>query len=121
MSKNPTRATLEDLEKAKADAAQAEEAWGNDSSNNPNKHHARRQEARERVRLLTRQLKLHGDLAVTEPERIAFELERLHPDARHGDSVEHLGQRYKRRCTPARLSRTGKPMSWGCTWVTAQE
>lgn len=111
------RVTLTDLEQATVDAARWEEAWANDRSNNPDKHHAQRQEARERMRLLTRQLKAQGDLPVTEAERIAFELERLHPAARHNDVVDHMGAQYRRRCTPARLSRTGNPMSWDCTWV----
>jgi hypothetical protein len=119
MTEEPNRATIEDLEKAKADSARWEDAWANDSSNNPDKHHSQRQEARERVRLLTRQLKAQGDLPVSEAEAVSFELERLHPRARHGDTAEHQGRRFRRHCTPARMSRTGNPMSWDCVWVTA--
>jgi hypothetical protein len=72
------------------------------------------------VRTLTRQLKAPGALPVTEVERVAMELDRLHPDARHGDTVDHLGQRYRRRCTPARMSRAGNVMSWDCTWIAAE-
>lgn len=117
MTQDHVDPTLDDLEQAKAESARWEAAWDNDSGNNPNKYHSQRQQARERVRLLTLQLKALGDLPITDAERVALELDRLHPAARHGDTIEHSGRRYIRRCTPAQKSRSGNVISWDCTWV----
>ncbi len=111
------RATLEDLEQARAAVLQWDDAWANDSSNNPNKHHSQRQSARRRVRDLTARLKAQGDIEMPEHERLCAALDALSPNARSGQIVAHGDARYRRRFFPEEKSRTGKSVTvWGRTW-----
>lgn len=116
MSYEP-RATPQELEHAKAELARLDESWASDTSGNPDKHFARRQAARRRVRALTAQLKAQGDLPMTAHEQLCAAIDAEHPNARSGEIVEHAGQRYRRRFFPVEKSRSGKTVTeWGRTW-----
>lgn len=91
------RPTLEDLQEAKADVAHWDDAWANDSSNNPNKFSSHRRNARRRLHELTAQLKAQGDLESTDHERLCATLDTAAPKARSGQVVDHDGARYRRR------------------------
>ncbi len=113
----PTRVTLDDLHQAQADATRWDEAWANDTSNNPDKFYSQRRDAHRRVRELTRQLKAQGDLPMTEHERRCVTLDALAPNARSGQIVEFEGGRYRRRFFPEEKSRSGKTVTaWSRTW-----
>jgi len=112
-----TKVSLQDLETAKAELQRVEDRWENYSGNNPNKFVSQRDAARSRVESLTRTLKAQGDLPMTGHEALCAELDRLAPNARHNDVIEHDGARYKRLFSPARTSLSGKTVTeWDRTW-----
>lgn len=114
------RATLEDLERARADLSRWDDRWANDSSNNPNKYWSERQAARRRVRELTAKLKSQGDLEMTDHERLCAVLDSIVPNASNGQVIDHEGVRYRRRFFPEEKSRSGKTVTvWGRTWEKA--
>lgn len=114
---NEKRATIEDLEKARADLSAWDERWANNRSNNPNKFHSQRTEARRRVDDLTSRLKAQGDLPMTEHEKACAQLDLLAPNANQGDIIEFEGYRWRRSFYPVEKSRSGKSVTqWGKTW-----
>ena len=111
------RVTVQDLEQAQQDVASWDDRWANDTSGNPDKYFARRQAARRRVRAITAQLKVQGDLAMTDHERLCAILDSRHPTARSGEVIDFDGKRYRRRFFPEEMSRSGKTVTeWGRTW-----
>lgn len=116
MPPEPT-VSLEDLEAAKAELQRIEDRWENYSGNNPNKFVAQRDAARSRVASITRTLKAQGDLPLTEHEALCAEFDRIAPNARHNDEVEHDGASFRRIFSPARISLSGKTVTeWDRTW-----
>lgn len=116
MLNNPP-ATLEDLKQAEQEREHLDESWANDTSGNPDKYFARRQAARRRVRALTAQLKVQGDLPMTEHEQLCAAIDAQNLNARSGQVVDHEGRRYRRRFFPEEKSRSGKTVTeWGQTW-----
>lgn len=112
-----TKVSLQDLETAKAELQRVDDRWENYSGNNPNKFVSQRGAARSRVESLTRTLKAQGDLPLTGHEALCAELDRLAPNARHNDVIEHDGVKYKRLFSPARTSLPGKTVTeWDRTW-----
>lgn len=71
--------TLEDLAQAEAEFKRWDDAFANDSSNNPNKYEAQRRDARSKVRLITEHLKLSEIIEKTDAEKLNDELDRLYP------------------------------------------
>jgi len=76
----------------------------------------------ERVREIESPLKESGALPKTEHEKLESELDRLFPNARSKEIVEHEGRRYQRRFTPLERSRSRKSVTaWGKSWDKVQD
>ena len=108
-----TKYTLDDLARAKATLSDWQARFDNYTGNNPDKYQADIRSAREKVRLIEDTLKADGTIARTPHEELELRLDRLHPQARSKDVVEHEGQRYQRRFTPLERSRSRKPSRLG--------
>ncbi|MBY0566013.1 MAG: hypothetical protein K2P70_01780 [Hyphomonadaceae bacterium] len=116
MSDNP-RVTLQNLECAKAEVERWDNAWANDSSNNPNKFHTQRVNARKRVDELAEALKAQGDIERTPQEELFAKLDAIAPNANSGVIVEFEGHKYRRIYWPKGKSRSGKSVKhWGKGW-----
>ncbi|MBY0566538.1 MAG: hypothetical protein K2P70_04470 [Hyphomonadaceae bacterium] len=102
-----SRATLEELEQAKAEYARVQEAWTNDMSGNPEKYRSERMDTFKRVHALTSALKAQGDLPRTEHEELCAKLDALWPNAQSKSVVEFEGKKYRRRYMPLLTSRSG--------------
>jgi hypothetical protein len=110
--------TLEDLAQAEAELKRWDDAFANDSSNNPNKYEAQRRDARSRVRLITEHLKLSGIIEKTDAEKLNDELDRLYPNAAAKSVVAYNGCKYRVRYFPLVQSRSRKTVKeWGHEWV----
>lgn len=109
--------TLADLEQAKAERRAVEARWDNYSGNNPNKFHSERNDAQAKVDKIEAHLKATGVIPLTEHEAIERELDRLYPNAKNKEIVEHCGVRYERRFSPAERSRRGNVLRWHKAWV----
>lgn len=110
--------TLEDLAAAQAELKRWDDAFANDTSNNPNKYEAQRRDASSAVRQISDELKRSGQLPVSEEERINHELDRLYPNARSKTIVTHNGIRYQINYFPLSRSRSRKSVKeWGHHWV----
>lgn len=110
--------SLEDLAVAKAELKRWDDAYANDSSNNPNKYEAHRRDARRAVRRISEELKSQGVIEKSEAEKITDELDRLYPNARSNTSVVHNGITYQVRYFPVERSRSRKSVrEWGHEWV----
>ena len=109
---------LEDLSDAEKELKRWDDAFVNDSSNNPNKHEAQRRDARSNVQLMTEHLKLSGIIEKTDAEKLNAELDRLYPNASSRDVVVHNGCKYQVRYFPLVKSRSRKTVKdWGHEWV----
>ena len=109
--------TIADLEKAKAERSAIEARWDNYSGNNPNKFHSERNAAQAKVEIIEAHLKASGDIPLSEHEILERDLDRLFPEARSKEIVEHQGIRYQRRFSPAERSRSGNVTRWHKSWV----
>jgi hypothetical protein len=110
--------TLEDLAQAEAELKRWDDAFANDSSNNPNKYEAQRRDGRSKVRLITEHLKLSGIIEKTDAEKLNDELDRLCPNAASKSVVVHNGCKYQVRYFPLVQSRSRKTVKeWGHEWV----
>lgn len=110
--------TLEDLAQAEAELKRWDDAFANDSSNNPNKYDAQRRDARSKVRRITENLKLSGIIEQTEAEKLNGELDRLYPNAPSKSVVVHNGCKYQVRYFALVQSRSRKTVKeWGHEWV----
>lgn len=113
-----TKYTLDDLARAKASLSDWQARFDNYTGNNPDKYQADIRSARENVRIIEDILKADGTIARTPHEELELRLDRLHPQARSKDVVEHEGQRYQRRFTPLERSRSRKTVTaWDRHWV----
>lgn len=111
--------SLEDLAQAEAELKRWDDAFANDSSNNPNKYAAQRRDARSKIRRITEHLKLLGVIEKTEAEKLNDELDRLYPNAPSKLVVAHNGRKYQSRYFPLVQSRSRKTVKeWGHEWVT---
>ncbi|WP_038492309.1 hypothetical protein [Janthinobacterium agaricidamnosum] len=110
--------TLDDLAKAKDELERWNDAFANDSSNNPNKYAAQRRDAGSKVRRITELLKLSGIIEKTEEEKLNDELDGLYPNAAAKSVVSHNGCKYQIRYFPLVQSRSRKTVKeWGHKWV----
>ena len=109
--------TLADLEQAKAERSLIEARWDNYSGNNPNKFQSERRAAQAKVEIIEAHLKVTGAIPRTDHEILEQELDRLYPDAKSKEIVEHRGVRYERRFSPAERSRRGNVVRWHKAWV----
>ncbi|MWL87150.1 hypothetical protein [Cupriavidus sp. SW-Y-13] len=108
--------TLQDYDAAKSNLEQLRQRSDNYDGNNPNKFRAPIADATERLYIIEREMKLSGQLPATEVEKLGFELDKLFPDARHGQVVELNEKKYKRRATPGAYSLAGNPKFWILSW-----
>lgn len=109
---------LEDLEKAIQNRRQWLEAFGNDSSNNPNKYQAQIRDADIEVRKIERYLKDKGIIKKSESEILDDELDSIYPNAESKKIVNYKGKRYQIKYFPVIKSRSRKTVKeWGHTWV----
>lgn len=109
--------TLGDLDKARSTLEQAVAKRDNHGRANPNKFDSLVNEATLEVRRITRALKQHGVLSLTDQERLERDLDRRFPKARSRDIVQHEGRRYVRCVTPAVTSLSGKTVyDWDKGW-----
>lgn len=113
-----TNCSLDDLGIAEAELKRWDDAYANDSSNNPNKYEAQRRDARRAVRRISEALKSQGIIEKSEAEKITAELDRLFPNAKSKASVMHNGVTYQNRYFPLEKSRSRKTVKeWGHEWV----
>lgn len=111
--------TLEDLNAAEAELRRWDDAYANDTSNNPNKYEAQRRDARRTLRQISDALKRSGILQMSEEERLTNELDQLYPGARTKTIVSHNGGKYQIRYFPLAWSRSRKSVTeWGHEWVS---
>lgn len=110
--------SLEDLSAAEVELKRWDEAYANDSSNNPNKYEAQRRDARRAVRIISAQLKLLGLIETSDAEKLTDELDRLYPNAKPKAIVVHNGVKYQIRYFPVEKSRSRKTVKeWGHEWI----
>ena len=110
--------SLEDLVQAKAELERWDNAFANDSSNNPNKYEAQRRDARSKIRRITELLQDIGVIEKTEAELLTDELDRLYPNARAKQVVLHNGNKYQIQYFPLVKSRSRKTVQeWGHKWI----
>ena len=109
--------TLADLEKAIAERDEIERRWADYDGNNPRKYESERRSARSNVRLIEELLKARGLLEKTDKEKLDDELNRMFPNAKNMEIVEHNSQKYRKRFFPAEKSRSRKTVTrWGAWW-----
>jgi hypothetical protein len=114
--------TLQDLEAARAELTRWDEAFANDSSNNPNKYESQREETRRKIRLIIGYLKMAGVVQKTEHELLCDKLDNAFPKARHKQIVNLDGRRFKRLFYPLETSRSGKTVKdWDRIWEPLPE
>ncbi|WP_141218235.1 hypothetical protein [Bordetella genomosp. 11] len=110
--------SLDDLAAAKAELKRWDDAYANDSSNNPDKYEAQRRDARRAVREISAQLKSLGLIDMSDAEKLTSELDRLYPNAKSKTNVVHNGVKYQIRYFPVEKSRSGKTVKeWAHEWV----
>ncbi|MBD7962401.1 hypothetical protein [Comamonas avium] len=115
MNPNPS---LIDLATAEAELKRWDDAYANDSSNNPNKYEAQRRDARRAVRRISENLKNLGVIEKSESEKLTDELDRLYPNAHSKKKVNYNGVMYQIRYFPLEKSRSRKTVKeWGHEWV----
>ena len=113
-----TNFSLDDLTVAQAELTRWDDAYANDSSNNPNKYEAQRRDARSAVRRISEYLKIQGVIEKSEAEKLTEELDRLYPNAQSKTSVVHNGVTYQIRYFAIEKSRSRKTVKeWGHEWV----
>lgn len=119
MRRNPT---LKDLEATKAELDHLIERDGLDTSGNLDKYHSRISAKREEIHALTIRLKASGVIPYSDEERLWLQLDRLHPNAANGVTVNHEGKRYVKVLTPRSKSRSGRTVyTWNARWVCKGE
>ncbi|MBL5979700.1 hypothetical protein JAO85_20690 [Comamonas sp. NyZ500] len=112
-----TNYTLDDLAAAEAELQRWNDAYANDSSNNPNKFEAQRRDARRLVRRVSDALKDRGLIEKSDSERLTEELDRQYPDAPSRKVVTYNGVKYQIRYFPLEKSRSRKTVKeWGHRW-----
>ena len=110
--------TLDDYEKAKAEARKWTEAFDRYSGNNPNKYQSDIKQARVKLREIEQDLKRRGVLMTNDKEKLEAELDKQFPEAKSKQSVEYKGNRYQRKYFPLEKSRSGKTVTeWGKTCI----
>jgi len=110
--------SLEDLAAAEVELKRWDEAYANDSSNNPNKFQAQRRDARRAVRTISDELKRLGLLEKSSAETLTDELDGLYPNAKSKTIVVHNGVKYQIRYFPREKSRSRKNVTeWGHEWA----
>lgn len=110
--------TIEDLKKAEEEQKRWEEAFANDSGNNPNKYRSQIRNAVARVRLVESELKQVGVIPMSDAEKLTAELDKLHPNFKSRFVVIHKGNCYQIRYFPVEFSRSGKSVTkWGHKWI----
>ncbi|WP_443112871.1 hypothetical protein [Herbaspirillum seropedicae] len=110
--------SLEDLEIARKELKRWDDAFANDSSNNPEKYESQRREARRNFRLIIEELKRAGHIEKTDSEILGEELDRLYPNAKSKTIVQHNGTAYQIRYFPVERSRSRKSVNeWGHEWT----
>ncbi|MCT2581149.1 MAG: hypothetical protein E5X23_08345 [Mesorhizobium sp.] len=113
-----TTFTIDDLERAKANLERWTQSFDDYTGNNPDKYQSDIKSARVEVREIEAALKADGTIPLTEREKLENTLDRLFPNARSKEIVEHEGQRYERRFTPLERSRSRKTVTvWDRYWV----
>lgn len=115
------RYTLDDLEKARERLKSLNDAYANDSSNNPNKYRSDIEIASSDVRLIRYELINAGLIEMTEKEKLQADLDKLYPNAKSKSVVEYKGKKYKICYWPIK-SRSGKTVQeWRHRWEELDE
>lgn len=110
--------SLDDLDAAKAELKRWDDAYINNSSNNPNKYEAERRDARRRAREISAKLKLLGLIEMSDAEKVTNELDQLYPNSKSKTIVIHNGIKYQIRYFPVEKSRSDKTVKeWAHEWV----
>jgi len=113
-----TNFSINDLVDAEAELKRWDDAYANDSSNNPNKYEAQRRDARRAVRRISENLKNQGLIEKSKNERLTEELDHLYPNAQSKKKVNYNGVVYQIRYFPLEKSRSRKTVKeWGHEWV----
>jgi len=109
--------TLEDLAAAQKELQHWNDAFADDSSNNPNKYAAQRRDAGIKVRRIETYLQDQDIIAKSEEQILADELDALYPNAPSRAIVNHNGKRYQIVYYPLVQSRSRKTVKeWGRRW-----
>ncbi|RZS84255.1 hypothetical protein [Pigmentiphaga kullae] len=110
--------SLDDLDPAVAEQRRWDDAFANDSSNNPNKFEAQRRAARRTVREVRADLIRSGLNEETESEKLTRELDKIHPNAKSSEIVDLQGRKYQIRYYPIEKSRSYKTVTeWAHEWI----
>lgn len=118
LPKMNTNSSLNDLAAAEAELTRWDDAYANDSSNNPNKYEAQRRDARRAVRCISENLKNQGLIEKSKTEILTEELDRLYPNAQSKKKVNYNGVMYQISYFPLEKSRSRKTVKeWGHKWV----
>lgn len=114
--------TLKDLEDAQKECKRWNDAWANDSSNNPNSCHGERKRASiARHRIYTALVK-QGDIELTPEQQFQKDLDDKHPNAETRKIITFEGNRYQKKYWPVITSRSGETVDvWGSAWVKLEE
>lgn len=114
--------TLEDYEKAKAEARKWTDAFDRYSGNNPDKYQFEIKHSRAKLREIEEDLKSSGLLVMNEKEKLEAALDKQFPNAKSKEVVEFKGKSYQRKFFPLEKSRSRKTVTeWGKTWIEIQK
>lgn len=114
--------TLDDYEKAKAEARKWTDAFDRYSGNNPDKYQSDIKIARAKLRAIEQDLKSRGLLVMNDKEKLEAELDKQFPEAKSKQIVEYKGKSYQRKYFPLEKSGSGKKViDWGKTWIETQK
>ncbi|MFH0891232.1 MAG: hypothetical protein V1867_00460 [Candidatus Falkowbacteria bacterium] len=117
-NESPKMYNLDNLEKAKKNLKEWQDAFADDSSNNPDKYLSQIRSARRQVRAVVKDLKERGILEMTTEEKISAELDKLYPKAKSKTVVEYNENKYRLHFFPLEHSRSRKTVTeWGHQWV----
>ena len=114
--------TLDDYEKAKAEAKKWTDAFDRYSGNNPDKYQSDIKIARAMLRDIEQDLKIRGLIVMTDKEKLEAELDKQFPKTKSKQIVEYKGKSYQRKFFPLEKSRSRKTVTeWGKTWIEIEK
>lgn len=110
--------TLDDYEKAKAEAKKWTDTFYRYTGNNPDKYQSDIKIACAKLREIEQDLKSCGVLVMNDKEKLEAELDKQFPEAGSKQIVEYKGKSYQRKYFPLEKSRSRKTVTaWGKTWI----
>lgn len=114
--------TLDDYEKAKAEAKKWTDTFDRYTGNNPDKYQSDIKIARAKLREIEQDLKSRGLLVMNEKEKLEAELDKHFPEAESKQIVEYKGKSYQRKYFPLEKNRSRKAVTgWGKSWIEIQK